>query len=183
MQFSKQVTEKNIELMSSTDMSKNPSPGKRHIIESWVSQGIWDSEWNSNHVPGHRWKHEHSKVTMIPEDASFEQMVIRAREIRDVDASRPINMFLYNWLEEVKKTIQGKGQKCTMESELTKMIENSYQVIKRKWKNHKKWTKEWGLLPGDQWRHETTPLGPEPKDEETTEVIDSNASTITESLG
>ncbi|KAL9611284.1 MAG: hypothetical protein Q9167_004048 [Letrouitia subvulpina] len=177
-QFLLQQTEKNWERSPTTGWFNYPFSGNKPIIESWVSQGIWDDDWTNEHQPGHRWKHEHIEVPPIPEDASFEQIVKHACETRDVNASRPINMFLYDWLEEVKKTVQKRGQECTLESELTNLIKNSYQVVKDRWRKHLKWTKEWELLPGDQWRHETTYLGPEPKLELNLEEIDSDASTV-----
>ncbi|KAI4162144.1 MAG: hypothetical protein LQ342_004160 [Letrouitia transgressa] len=177
-QFLLQESEKNWELLPMTNPIKNSFPGTKPIIESWVSRGIWDDDWTNEHQPGHRWKHEHIEVPPIPEDANFEEVVKHARKIRDVNASRPINMFFYDWLEEVKKTVQKKGREYTLESELTKMVESSYQVVKDRWKRHEKWTKEWELLPGDQWRHETTYLGPEPKHELKLEGTDSDASTV-----
>lgn len=122
-------------------------------------------------------------VPQLPQGASVEQRVQHAREIRELNASRPINMFFDDWLEQIKETVQKNDREYTLESDLTRMIEDSYHFIKDRWAKHQIWTKEWKVLPSDKWRHETTPLAPEPRNEETMTEIDSNASTITGSLG
>ncbi|KAL9033753.1 MAG: hypothetical protein Q9214_007362 [Letrouitia sp. 1 TL-2023] len=154
-------------------------PGTQSVILKWKLRGIWDDEDWKSEGPGNRWKHELKAVPQLPQGANFEQRVDHAREIRELDASRPINMFLDDWLDQIKETVQKKGWECTLESDLIKMIEDTYHFIKGRWARQQIWTEEWKVLPSGVWRHEEVELGPEPRIEGTMTGIDSNASTVT----
>ncbi|KAI4209022.1 MAG: hypothetical protein LQ351_007995 [Letrouitia transgressa] len=182
-QFCSLATALNFELLPMADGFHGTfvPPGFDEVIIKWKLRGIWDDKWDRNEL-GDQWKHEYMAVPQLPQGANLEQRVQYAREIRELNASRPINMFFDDWLEQIKETVKKNDKEYTLESDLTRMIQDSYHFVKDRWVKHQIWTKEWKVLPSDKWRHETTPLGPEPRNELTMTEIDSNASTITESL-
>ncbi|KAL9032591.1 MAG: hypothetical protein Q9214_007900 [Letrouitia sp. 1 TL-2023] len=101
------ATTMNQELLPMTDEFDDTlvPPGRNKVIIKWKLRGIWDDKWEFE-GPGGQWKHQYMAVPQLPQGASVEQRVQYAREIRELNASRPINMFFDDWLEQIEETVK-----------------------------------------------------------------------------
>lgn len=68
---------------------------------------------------------------------------------RDTEASRPLNMFLYQITREGKELLDGGG---AGKDDANTM---AYKKVKERWERWGIWSQTWGLLPGMVWRHES----------------------------
>jgi hypothetical protein len=126
------------------------------IRQRWIDQGIWHSSWTVDYRHrdvGDAWRHE-AAFEGDPFDDPENLKTDEQRAI-ELDASRPLNQFLYEvrreqeWYEECRKA--GADNVPTTQSEIES---RSYNTIVRRWKHYHIWDSRWGRLPGPAWRHE-----------------------------
>ncbi|KAI0828808.1 hypothetical protein F5Y06DRAFT_308342 [Hypoxylon sp. FL0890] len=136
----------------------------QEVKAQWVEQGIWKESWEYNEGgPGSMdlWKHEEPLQCVFldpPKQTGHEARhhpKWKAEIIRQHEASRPINQFIYQLaLERERLMGQEKEDASTFPDDINTQ---AYEIVHSRWVERHIWDEEWGLLPGMTWRHEQPP--------------------------
>ncbi|KAI1769853.1 hypothetical protein F4818DRAFT_446838 [Hypoxylon cercidicola] len=138
---------------------------REEVQAQWVEQGIWKDSWEHMELgPPYTdtWKHE-TQLSFDPLDASSAAGQIsstearsrprwRAEMLRQREASRPINMFLYQVTNECERlSDQARGDPAAAASDINSQ---AYGRVRARWVARHIWDDGWGVLPGMSWPHE-----------------------------
>ncbi|KAI1139246.1 hypothetical protein F5Y05DRAFT_412346 [Hypoxylon sp. FL0543] len=134
------------------------------VKAQWVEQGIWKDEWEHNESgPGSMdlWKHEEPLQCVFLDPPSQTGHEARCRPkwkaeiVRQHEASRPINQFIYQVTNECERLAsQNKEDASAAPGDINTQ---AYEIVRSRWFDRHIWDEEWGVLPGMAWQHEKPP--------------------------
>ncbi|KAH9906052.1 hypothetical protein F4778DRAFT_728625 [Xylariomycetidae sp. FL2044] len=141
------------------------------VLAEWQNQGIWDSNWeiDANGIADDMgWKHEARKPSgkgftsdSTSNSSGFhpsptESLFPQEKGEFQSEASRPINMFLFQLAQERQRLSQQISSQDEDWFAVTGHNINStaYSRVKERWIRWHIWDADWSTLPGMVWRHE-----------------------------
>ncbi|KAI0165194.1 hypothetical protein GGR52DRAFT_575286 [Hypoxylon sp. FL1284] len=141
---------------------------REEVQAQWVEQGIWKESWTDLELgPPYTdsWKHEETVSTNNSPSPSSAAPGARwrprwraAETARQREASRPINMFLYQVISEHERLSAGRGRGRAQREDRPPPDDDintrAYGAVRARWAARHVWDDGWGVLPGMMWRHE-----------------------------
>ncbi|KAI1377867.1 hypothetical protein F4677DRAFT_413750 [Hypoxylon crocopeplum] len=130
---------------------------RQEVKAQWIEQGIWKDSWEhggDGPLWDDKWKHE-ERVGLVTDGDSNQQGARfrpkwKAEVIRQHDASRPINQFIYQ-VESEYKRLAGEGN---LSAAAANINTRAWKKVRDRWISRQIWDEEWGTLPGMIWMHE-----------------------------